>query len=200
MLTAQPTSKAIATPPQKATPAPVQKTSSLGNSITEDPAIIQRLTRERGGAGKPSDEFLLASAKRELAKNPDDAKMKAFVSEMELMTEAKKYNSAEEFVKSKITPFGGFSGMVYDDVFKTLQDGTAFSRGGVTLTKRGDTVIATGDDVVNKVRASGVKIDDGGVIQMDMMYSPYHFIQDAKVDVERELHNIWNKANGKKVK
>lgn len=81
-----------------------QKSSSLGTSITDDPAMIQRLTRERGAIGKPSNEFLLNSAKRELAKTPNDPKLKAFVSEMELMQEARKYKTFEEFVNGHGTP------------------------------------------------------------------------------------------------
>lgn len=93
-----------ATPLSTATRPDAQKTSSLGTSITDDPAMIKLLTRERGAIGKPSNEFLLNSAKRELAKTPDDPKLKAFVSEMELMQEARKYKTAEEFVKGQGTP------------------------------------------------------------------------------------------------
>ena len=59
----------------------------------EEAEMMLRLTRERGAAGTPSDEWLLASAKRELAKTPNDAKLKSFVAEKELMVEARKYKT-----------------------------------------------------------------------------------------------------------
>lgn len=82
------------------TPAYYGKELDIYEVLSEtDPKLLRHLTRERGAIGKPSNEFLLSSAKRELAKTPNDAKLKAFVSEMELMVEARKYKTAEEFVR-----------------------------------------------------------------------------------------------------
>lgn len=84
------------------TPAYYSKELDIYEVFSEtDPKLLRRLTRERGAIGKPSNEFLLNSAKRELAKTPNDPKLKAFVSEMELMQEARKYKTAEEFVKGQ---------------------------------------------------------------------------------------------------
>lgn len=93
------------------TPAYYGKELDIYEVLSEtDPKLLRHLTRERGAIGKPSNEFLLNSAKRELAKTPNDAKLKAFVSEMELMVEARKYKTVEEFVnefeKTKVNPFG----------------------------------------------------------------------------------------------
>lgn len=77
------------------------KSTPAKASVANDPAIIRRLTRERGAVGTPSDEWLLASAKRELKKTPNDPKLQAFVAEKELMVEARKYKTAEEFVKAQ---------------------------------------------------------------------------------------------------
>lgn len=86
------------------TPAYYGKELDIYEMLSEtDPKLLRHLTRERGAIGKPSNEFLLNSAKRELAKTPNDPKLKAFVSEMELMQDARKYKTAEEFVKAKTT-------------------------------------------------------------------------------------------------
>jgi hypothetical protein len=79
------------------TPVATKPRDTFDELRETDPDMLKKLTRERGGVGKPSDDFLLKSARRELKKAPNNERLKELVMDLEAKEIVKKMNG-EDFV------------------------------------------------------------------------------------------------------
>jgi len=110
-----------------------------------------------------------------------------------LRAEAQKYNSADEFVASnKRAMDGGYGVGAGPRIFQAVPDGTKFTRGGVTITKQGDKLFASGENADQILKNNFIDKNPDGSIRMGTTYNEWDFIKDANINPDKALTDLYN--------